>query len=156
MARFTTDRPGELIRGARRDAGLTQAQLAARAGLRQPSLAQMESGSRNVSAEMLERVLRAADYRPSLALAEHADAIQALATRRGLSHVRVFGSALRGEDGFESDIDLIVTPGPDTDLFDVALFADEVQQLTGFPVDVLSDATPSPQFLQAMSEAVAL
>lgn len=83
MGRFDTARAGELIRRARADAGLTQAELAGRAGLRQPSLAQMESGTRSASEEMLERVLRAADYRPSLALAEHAAAITASAARRG-------------------------------------------------------------------------
>lgn len=54
MGRFQAQNPGELIREARLDAGLTQTQLARRAGLRQPSLAQMESGSRNVSEEMLD------------------------------------------------------------------------------------------------------
>ncbi|MBW3070329.1 MULTISPECIES: helix-turn-helix transcriptional regulator [unclassified Actinomyces] len=55
MRRFDTNAAPELIRAARRDVGLTQTQLAERAGLRQPSLAQMESGRRPVSDEMLER-----------------------------------------------------------------------------------------------------
>lgn len=156
MGRFDVSRAGELIRRARLDAHLTQAELAARAGLRQPSLAQMESGTRAVSEEMLERVLRAADYRPSLALAEHADEITAKAARRGLTHVRVFGSAVRGEDGYDSDIDLVVAPGPGTDLFDLALFADEVREITGFPVDVVADTSTSLSLNAAVREAVPL
>lgn len=156
MGRFELTRAGELIRRARLDAGITQAELARRAGLRQPSLAQMESGTRNVSDEMLERVLRSADYRPSLPLAEHADAITAAAARRGLTNVRVFGSTVRGEDGYDSDIDLLVTPGPGTDLFDIALFTEDVRRLTGFPVDVIAD-TGHPSSLQAAArEAVPL
>lgn len=99
----------------------------------------MEAGTRNASDEMLERVLRAADYRPSLPLAEFADQISALAEVRGLRNVRVFGSTVSGEDGYDSDIDLLISPGPGTDLFDLALFAADAERLTGFPVDVVSD-----------------
>ena len=156
MGRFDAAQAGDLIRRARLDAGLTQAELANRAGLRQPSLAQMESRKRNVSGEMLERVLQAADYRPSLPLAELADEISALAARRGLTNVRVFGSTVRGEDGFDSDIDLLVSPGPGADLFDIALFTDEVCRLTGFPVDVVADTSRSPVLDAAKAEAVPL
>lgn len=156
MARFDTARASELIRAARADAGLTQTELARRAGLRQPSLAQMEAGTRPVSGDMLERVLQAADYRPSLALAEHANAIVTAARRRGLTNVRAFGSVARGEDAFDSDIDLLVTPALGTDLFDLALFADDARQLTGFPIDVVAD-TSQPGFLrEAEREAVPL
>ena len=143
MVRFTFEDTGERIRRARLDAGLTQAELADRAALSQPSLAQMESGRRHPSPEMLERVLRAADYRPSLPLSEHADAIAAAAARRGLTNVRVFGSTVRGEDGFDSDIDLLVTPSAGSDLMDIALFANDVRQLTGFPADVVADTRDS-------------
>ena len=156
MVRFTYEDVGDLIRRARLDAALTQAELAHRAALSQPSLAQMESGARNPSAQMLERVLRAADYRPSLPLAEHADAINQAAARRGLSNVRVFGSTARGEDGFDSDIDLLVTPHQGSDLFDIALFADEVRRLTGFPADVVADTSDSKKLSAAADEAVQL
>ena len=116
----------------------------------------MESQKRNVSDEMLERVLRAADYRPSLPLVEHARAITDAAARRGLKNVRVFGSTVRGEDGYDSDIDLLVTPAPGVDLFDIALFADEVRGLTGFPVDVISDADCSRALREVAHEAFPL
>ncbi|WP_156759189.1 helix-turn-helix domain-containing protein [Microbacterium karelineae] len=156
MGRFDVSRASALIRAARADAALTQAELARRAGLRQPSLAQMESGARGVSPEMLERVLRAADFRPSLSLAEHASEISRLAAEHGLTNVRVFGSVLRGDDHFDSDIDLLVTADPRVDLFDIALFADRVQRLTGFHVDVVSDSGESRVARSAGSEAVAL
>lgn len=156
MGRFLTTQPGELIRRARLDAGLTQSELALRASISQPNLAQMEKGTRSASDEMLERVLRAADYRPSLPLADCAEQITALAAARGIERVRVFGSTVRGEDHFDSDIDLIVSPGPHVDLFDLALFAEEVRALTGFPVDVVTDGADSPQAAEAALEAVAL
>lgn len=156
MRRFNIDAAPELIHAARRDAGLTQTQLAERAGLRQPSLAQMESGRRSVSDEMLERVLRAADYRPSIPLAAHADEISASARAHGFANPRVFGSALRGEDTFDSDIDLLVTPAPGTDLFDLALFAAEVKELTGFPVEAVADTSVPDALKSAVREAVPL
>ncbi|AWE41704.1 XRE family transcriptional regulator [Actinobaculum sp. 313] len=156
MRRFDTGAAPQIIRAARRDAGLTQARLAERAGLRQPSLAQMESGKRPVSDEMLERILRAADYRPSIPLATHADEIIARARVYGLSNLRVFGSALRGEDTYNSDIDLFVTPAPSTDLFDLARFVAEVEALTGFPVEAVADTNVPEVLKDALREAVPL
>ena len=156
MRRFDTDAAPQLIRAARRDAGLTQARLAQRAGVQQPSLAQMESGNRPVSAQMLERILRAADYRPSIPLAAHAAEIVESARAHRLSNPRVFGSVLRGEDTFDSDLDVLVTPDLDADLFDVALFITEVEALTGFPVDAVSDAGVPEALSDAVREAVRL
>ena len=96
--RFDTSRAAQLIRSARADAGLTQEELACRAGIQQASLAQMETGSRGVSGDMLERVLQAADYRPAVPLSEQASSIRDVASRLGFSRLRVFGSAARGED----------------------------------------------------------
>ena len=85
-------------------------------------------------------LIRAADYRPSVPLTAHADEIRERALAHGLGNIRVFGSAVRGEDGFDSDIDLVVTPSAEIDLFDLALFVREVEELTGLPTDAVSDA----------------
>lgn len=156
MGRFRTDDAPALIRAARLDAGLSRVQLAQRAGLNESVLTQMESGARAVSDELLEVVLRAAGYRPSLPLAMQADKILACAESHGLSNLRVFGSSVRGEDDFDSDIDLLVTPSTSTDLFDLALFVDDVERLTGFPTDVVSDSPLPVQLTDAAREAVPL
>jgi transcriptional regulator with XRE-family HTH domain len=49
---------GNLIREARRRAGLTQAELAARAGTFQPAVARWESGSTAVSLDDVIRLIR--------------------------------------------------------------------------------------------------
>ena len=156
MGRFRTDDAPALIRAARLDAGLSRVQLAQRAGLNESVLTQVESGARAVSDELLEVVLRAAGYRPSLPLAMQADKILACAESHGLSNLRVFGSSVRGEDDFDSDIDLLVTPLTSTDLFDLALFVDDVERLTGFPADVVSDSPLPVQLAGAAREAVPL
>ena len=48
-------------------------------GMSQSTLAQIESGRRAISAELLERILRAADYRPSVPLARYATSISSYA-----------------------------------------------------------------------------
>lgn len=73
-----------------------------------------------------------------------------------MGNIRVFGSAVRGEDGFDSDIDLVVTPSAGTDLFDLALFIREVEELTGFPTDAVSDAQVPAALADAVREAVPL
>jgi predicted nucleotidyltransferase len=52
--------------------------------------------------------------------------------------VRVFGSALHGDDTEDSDLDLLVDPTPETTLLDIAKIQVEVAQLLNVPVDVLT------------------
>jgi uncharacterized protein len=48
------------------------------------------------------------DSRLGRLLAAHRDRVLAVAKSHGASNVRVFGSVARGEDGADSDIDLLV------------------------------------------------
>lgn len=63
---LTSMSPAVLIRDARRQAQLTQAQLAERAGTTQPIVARLERGGGNPTIATLERALRAADQRLEL------------------------------------------------------------------------------------------
>ena len=76
--------------------------------------------------------------RPSQALCQHRDAVCLAATRYRVANPRVFGSALRGDDSDGSDLDLLVDPLPGTTLFDLGGLQDELQELLGVPVDVLT------------------
>ncbi len=51
-----------LLRGARRSAGLTQRDLAGRAGVPQPTVARIESGVQEPRHETLDRLLRACGF----------------------------------------------------------------------------------------------
>jgi transcriptional regulator with XRE-family HTH domain len=62
--------PSVLLREARRKAGLTQAELAERAGVTQPVIARLERGGGNPTFETLERVLHAAGHRLELRAVE--------------------------------------------------------------------------------------
>jgi predicted nucleotidyltransferase len=62
-----------------------------------------------------------------------------VATKMGVTNVRVFGSVARGEDGPDSDLDLLVTLQPGRSLFDLVGLADELGALLGRKVDVVTD-----------------
>lgn len=123
----------------RRRAGLTQKELAALSGVAQPNIAAYEKGTRRPSAQMLARLQAAAKPRPSVALGKHRNAIKLLATRHKALDVRVFGSVARGEDKPGSDLDLLVTFGPDASLFDLTGLAEAIENLVGLHVDVVSE-----------------
>lgn len=76
--------------------------------------------------------------RPSIALQTHRQAIREIALRHRVRDVRVFGSALHGDDTDESDLDLLVEPTSETTLFDIGAIRYELKKLLGIPVDVLT------------------
>ncbi len=63
--------PSVLVRDARKRAGLTQAQLAERAGVTQSVIARLERGGGNPTFLTLERVLHAAGHRLELNAVHH-------------------------------------------------------------------------------------
>jgi predicted nucleotidyltransferase len=62
-----------------------------------------------------------------------------LAKNYGVTDIRVFGSAVRGDDTPESDIDFLVELEPDRSLFDVGGLLVELENLLGCKVDVLTE-----------------
>ena len=60
-----------------------------------------------------------------------------LATRRGATNLRVFGSVARGEDTEASDIDLLVDLAPGTGLFGLIGLQRELAELLGKDVDLV-------------------
>ena len=59
-----------LVREARKRAGLTQAELGYRAGVPQSTIARIESGGRTPSTDMVERLVRAAGFEVHARLGE--------------------------------------------------------------------------------------
>ncbi|MRG60397.1 helix-turn-helix domain-containing protein [Agromyces sp. CFH 90414] len=148
--------PAELVRRAREDAGLSQRELAARSGLRQPNLAAIETGARVPSETLLARVLQAAELRPSIPLELYAERIHEIASAYGIHDVRVFGSTARGTDTADSDVDLLITVDDDVDFLSLAAFRQEVAELIGFPVDAVVDDPDDPVAAMIHGSAVPL
>lgn len=116
----------------------------------------MESGQRNPSPAMLARLRAAAKPRPSRVLADHRDAVLALAHDHKATDVRVFGSVARGEDVSGSDIDLLVRFEADGDIFDLADLVASLEELTGLEVDVVSEGGLAPGPNPIRDQAIAL
>ena len=95
--------------------------------------------------------------RPSEALTLHREQIREIALRHRVTGVRVFGSALQGDDTAESDLDLLVEPTAQTTLMDIGAIRFELKQLLGMDVDVLTpNGLPARFREQVLREAVAL
>lgn len=119
--------------------GLTQDALSRLAGVSQPNIAAYETGRRPLTSAMGARLREHLRRRPSEVLELHHDAILSLLTRYGVSNVRVIGSVACGTDTVWSDLDLLVSPRPDMGLFAFVAMAEELTEITGLRVDVLSD-----------------
>lgn len=74
--------------------------------------------------------------RPSEALARHRDTIREILARYPVANPRVFGSAARGEDTEESDLDIVIDPEGPFSYFDMAKLALELEALLGCAVDI--------------------
>jgi hypothetical protein len=70
--------------------------------------------------------------------------------RHGIVRLRLFGSAVRGEDGPESDVDLIADFGVPIGYFELIRAEDELSEFFGRPVDLLTE----PAISKYMREAV--
>ncbi|MBI2236633.1 MAG: nucleotidyltransferase family protein [Magnetospirillum sp.] len=77
-------------------------------------------------------------------LDEKRDEILRLAALHGAGQVRVFGSVARGDDGPDSDIDLLVHMDDERSLLDLIGFRLDLREVVGCKVDVLSDGGLSP------------
>ncbi|TFB46944.1 helix-turn-helix domain-containing protein [Cryobacterium tagatosivorans] len=141
---------------ARARVGLSQSQLAARAGVPQPNLSAYEAGRVQPRPETLARILAATAQRPSAVLRRDRDRVLELAGRRRAGNVRVFGSVARGTDVVGSDIDLLVSFTPEASILDAAGLVLDLEKLLGVHVDVMSDRAEGAIRDRAVAEAVPL
>jgi uncharacterized protein len=74
---------------------------------------------------------------PTLSLLRaHRDVIMSIASRRGVTNIRVFGSVARGDARPDSDVDLLVDFDTGHRGLDLFGFEREVEELLGHPVEV--------------------
>ncbi|MES2093061.1 MAG: nucleotidyltransferase domain-containing protein [Actinomycetota bacterium] len=132
---------------ARQRAGLTQAQLAARSGIHQPSISSYESGATVPRPETLARLHLALHPRPSLLIDRYREEMWAIARANRATSVRMFGSIARGDDRPDSDIDLLVGFDEGASLFDLAGLGQELETLLGRRVDIVSETGGDDDFL---------
>ena len=152
------DTAAVLLRDARLRAGLSQAELGRRAGVTQSVVSAYESGARQPSVPTLARLVAAtgleldlrvcepatigpASGAPSGALGQRVQArrveLQAVLAGYGLRNPRLFGSIARGEEGPESDVDLLVDVPEGVGLVTLGRCQAELEVLLGASVDLV-------------------
>jgi hypothetical protein len=70
--------------------------------------------------------------------------IMDLAGKYGAKNLRIFGSTVRGEAGPASDVDLLVDMEEGRNLLDLVGFWQDLEELLGCRVDVISEGGISP------------
>src|SRR5260370_24742527 len=138
---------GSLLRRARVGAGMSQAELAFRAGVAQSVISAYEAGRRQPSLPTLATLIDAAgcglavDIRhqpPQLSRLSGPVGRQVRRKRRDLvaaaaahdvTNLRVFGSVARGEDRPGSDVDLLVDLPPDMGLLGLGRVQAELEAI---------------------------
>ena len=88
--------------------------------------------------------------RPSEAIVGKREAVIAAAARYRSANPRVFGSVVRGTDGDNSDLDLLVDPMPGATLFDLGGLQQELESLLGVRVDLLTPGDLAPGVLRCV------
>jgi len=141
------------LRLRRAAAGLTQRELAELAGVKQPLIAAIERGTRQPTDSVRQALEAALQVRPSQLLrAAREDVLWTVAQAGGLD-VRVFGSVATGRDQPDSDIDLLVTFEPGSDIVTLFGLQEALANLLTVPVDVVSTGSTGPVIERALAEA---
>ncbi len=153
---------GALLRQARQRAGLSQVELAARAGVTQSVISSYESGHRQPSVPTLAAMIEAAGFELVTAVRRQPRRLGRLsgpvgqrvrrrrhdlvaaAAAHGVSGLRVFGSVARGQDRPDSDVDLLADLPPAMSLFGLARLQADLEAIVGTRVDLVPAADLKP------------
>lgn len=167
---------GSLLRRARKAAGLTQAELARRAGVTQSVISAYEAGRREPAVSTLSRLVEATGATLRLDIGPHQaesprlpatprgelvrrnrQRMHQAAVRHGVSNLRLFGSTARGDDRPDSDIDVLVHLDRPLGLIGLARLQQELEDILGLPVDLVPDDGLKPDVQAAVErDAVSL
>ena len=91
------------------------------------------------------------------ALTQKRGNILSLAERYRTEDVRVFGSVARGQNTEASDLDLLVKTRPGCSLFDLGGFLEDLKELLGCPVDLVTEDGLKPRLRErVLREAIPL
>lgn len=155
MADARSGTASRALHEARKRAGLSQTELARRAAVTQSVISAYESGVRQPSLPVLERLVAATGLKLELRLLKAPSPltrlsgplgrkvrdsraeIKRLSADAGATNVRVFGSVARGQDTADSDIDLLVDLKPGTGLFTLMALRGQLERLLEANVDLV-------------------
>jgi predicted nucleotidyltransferase/DNA-binding XRE family transcriptional regulator len=149
---------GALLHQARQRAGLTQAELAEKAGVTQSVISAYESGQRQPSLPVLAALVGATGFELSTAVRRPPRRLRnlsgpigqrvrrrrhelvAAAEAHGVTGLVIFGSVARGDDRPDSDVDMLVDIPPGMSLLDLARLQADLEAIVGARVDLIPAA----------------
>ena len=151
-------------------AGLTQVELAAIANVAQSVVSAYESSRREPSFETIRKLVSAAGFDLDVMLVaaasvsprrrtveNNAARLRRTLRQLGATNVRLFGSVARGDDGPDSDIDLLVDLAPNVGLFALGRMRSEAERILDAPVDLVPANSLKPDVAgRVFAEAIAL
>jgi predicted nucleotidyltransferase len=149
---------------------MTQVELAARARIAQSVVSAYESGRREPGFETVNHLLASAGFTVDLVLTPAVDRSplrvavdknRSRLTRElrklGARRVRLFGSVARGEDGPQSDIDLLVDVDAEVGLFALGRMRAEAERILHAVVDIVPANSLKPDVAErVLAEAITL
>jgi predicted nucleotidyltransferase/DNA-binding XRE family transcriptional regulator len=167
---------GRLLSEARTRAGLSQTELARRAGVAQSVISEYEAGRRQPALPTLSRLISATGHELTMSLErtdaavrglpdtaigrrlrQHRRALLDAVAAAGGRNLRVFGSVARGEDGPSSDVDLLVDLPEGTGLFALLELEGTLERILKVKVDLASESSLKPRVrAEALADAIAL
>jgi uncharacterized protein len=151
-----------VLRDARRRAGLTQQQLAARAGVTQSVISAYESGHRQPALTTLAALVEASGFDLDVRLRRqpsplhrltgpvgqrvrrHRRELTSAAAACGIKHLQVFGSVARGEDRPDSDVDLLADIPAGLGLVPLGSVTAEFERILAARVDLVPAGALKP------------
>ncbi|HYU85809.1 MAG TPA: helix-turn-helix domain-containing protein [Kribbellaceae bacterium] len=166
---------GELLRAARLRAGLSQQELAERAGIMQSVVSAYERGHRQPSVPTLAALIDATGHDLVMSarrkprglqrlsgpvgrrLRRNRDKVLSTATKHGVTNLRVFGSVARGEDRPDSDLDLLIDLPPGIGLLGLGRVRSDIERIVGTHVDLVPETDLKPDVrARVLKEVISL
>lgn len=92
----------------------------------------------------MERTMHNLDYISGVAIP--------IAQKYGIDRISLFGSRARGEESENSDYDFLITRGKIRTLIQLAGFTEELEKAFGGHVDVVTDTSNDPSFLEKIKK----
>jgi predicted nucleotidyltransferase len=90
-------------------------------------------------------------------IVQHRAEILAVAAQHGARAIRLFGSVARGDARADSDVDVLIDLEPGRSLLDLIAIKQDLEDILGRSVDVVTEAAISPYLRQrVLAEAIPL